>query len=265
MTTSKELSMSKNLIYMVAIDHNTSTYRNYDYAQYAIKTWEYWCKKNEIDFLLIDEHNPRYKFPVWNKDTIFEKVGDTYDKIGYVDSDTMIHWNAPNMFDLYDDELCLIKDYTNLRWTYNSRNYYQRFYPDIKLDLYEYYSSAIKFFTKEHKPIFDGLIELYENNSEGLDETATMGGGKVQTVFNYEIQKQNIKVKELSPIWNMFPLTKKEMFKNNWQKISGGIDGRDSTPHYIKYSWIWHFTGFPIEDRTRLMKQTWDLVGYLYE
>ncbi len=131
--------------------------------------------------------------------------------------------------------------------------------------MYEYYSSAVKFFTKEHKPIFDGLIELYENNSEGLDETATMGGGKVQTVFNYEIQKQNIKVKELSPIWNMFPLTKKEMFKNNWQKISGGIDGRDSTPHYIKYSWIWHFTGFPIEDRTRLMKQTWDLVGYLYE
>ena len=164
---------------MVAIDHNTSTFRNYDYAQYAIKTWEYWCKKNKIDFLLIDEHNPRYKFPVWNKDTIFEKVGDTYDKIGYVDSDSMIHWDAPSPFDLYDDELCLIKDYTNLRWTHNSRNYYQRFYPDIKLDLFDYYSSAIKFFTKEHKPIFDGLIELYKNNSEGLDKTATMGGGKV--------------------------------------------------------------------------------------
>ena len=71
--------------------------------------------------------NPRYKFPVWCKDTIFEIVGDKYDKIGYVDSDTMVHWNAPNMFDLYDDEWCLIKDYTNLRWTYNSRNYYQDF------------------------------------------------------------------------------------------------------------------------------------------
>ena len=62
---------------MVAVDHKTSTYANSDYAQYAIKSWSAWCKKNDIDFLLIDEHNPRYKFPVWNKDTIFEKVGDT--------------------------------------------------------------------------------------------------------------------------------------------------------------------------------------------
>ena len=135
---------------MVAVDHKTSTYANSDYAQYAIKSWSSWCKKNDIDFLLIDEHNPRYKFPVWNKDTIFEKVGDTYDKIGYVDSDSMIHWNAPNMFDLYDDEWCWSKDYSNLRWTYNSSNYYQKFYPNIKLDLYNYYSSAIKFFTKEN-------------------------------------------------------------------------------------------------------------------
>ena len=178
---------------MVAVDHKTSTYANSDYAQYAIKSWSAWCKKNDIDFLLIDEHNPRYKFPVWNKDTIFERVGDTYDKIGYVDSDSMIHWNAPNMFDLYDDEWCWSKDYSNLRWTYNSSNYYQKFYPNIKLDLYNYYSSAIKFFTKEHKPIFDGLIELYENNSEELDKTPKLGGGKVQTICNYEVKKQCIK------------------------------------------------------------------------
>ena len=96
----------------------------------------------------------------------FASVGDTYDKIGYVDSDSMIHWDAPNPFDLYTDEWCWSKDYSNLRWTYNSSNYYQKFYPDIKLDLYNYYSSAIKFFTKEHKPIFDGLIKLYEDNNK---------------------------------------------------------------------------------------------------
>ena len=43
---------------------------------------------------MIDRHHDRYKFPVWNKDTIFDIVGDTYDKIGYVDSDSMIHWDA---------------------------------------------------------------------------------------------------------------------------------------------------------------------------
>ena len=96
--------MSKNLIYMTAVNHDTSTYKNSDYAQYAKLSWESWCKKHDIDFLVIEEHNPRYKFPVWNKDTIFEIVGDTYDKIGYVDSDTMVKWDAPNPFDLYDDD-----------------------------------------------------------------------------------------------------------------------------------------------------------------
>ena len=251
--------MSKNLIYMVAIDHDTSTYRNYDYAQYAIKSWKYWCERNDVDFLLIDEHNPRYKFPVWNKDTIFEKVGDTYDKIGYVDSDSMMKWDAPNPFDLYTDEWCWSKDYSNLRWNHKSARFYQKYYPDQTLDIYNYYSSAIKFFTKEHKPIFDGLIKLYEENSEQLDETAKMGGGKVQTICNYEVQKQGIKTKEFDIRWNMFPMHKREMFSHNWQ------DGDDKTPFFIKYSYIWHFTGFPIEDRTRLMKDTWELVEKNYE
>ena len=63
----------------------------------------------------------------------------------------------------------------------------------------------------------------------------------------------------------MFSMHKKEMFSYNWQDTDGGIAGKDTTPHFIKYSWVWHFTGFPIEQRTSIMKQTWDLVGYLYE
>ena len=248
-----------NLIYTTAINHNTSQYQNSDYAQYCIKSWESWCKNNDIEFLVIDEHNPRYKYPVWCKDTIFELVGDKYDKIGYVDSDTMIHWDAPNPFDLYEDEWCWVRDYANIRWTVNSINNYQKYYPNIKLDVFDYYNSGVSFFTKEHKPVYDALIELYERNSDELDSKATMGGGKVQTLLNFELKKQGIKQKELPPIWNMFSMHKREMFSHNWQ------DGDDKTPFFIKYSHLWHFTGFAIEQRTDIMKQTWDLVGKNYE
>ena len=91
-----------------------------------------------------------------------------------------------------------------------------------------------------------------------MDECATKGVGKVQTLLNFELQKQNVKIKELPPIWNMFSMHKREMFSHNWQ------DGDDKTPFFIKYSWIWHFTGFPIEDRTDIMKQTWEMVGDKY-
>jgi len=247
-----------NMIYTTAVNHNTSQYKNSDYSQYCIKSWESWCKKNDIDFMVITEHDARYKYPVWNKDLIFEKLDTEYDKIGYVDSDTMVHWDAPNPFDMYDDEFCWVKDIANFRWVTNSIETYNKFYPNQTLDIYDYYNSGVSFFTKEHKFIYDNLQKLYEENSEELDVCATKGVGKVQTLLNFELQKQNVKIKELPPIWNMFSMHKREMFNHNWQ------DGEDKTPFFIKYSWIWHFTGFPIEDRTKIMKQTWEWVGERY-
>ena len=248
-----------NMIYTVAVNHDTSQYKNSDYSQYCIKSWESWCKKNDIDFMVITEHDARYKYPVWNKDLIFEKLDTEYDKIGYVDSDTMVHWDAPNPFDMYDDEFCWVKDTANFRWVTNSIEIYKKFYPNQTLDMYDYYNSGVSFFTKEHKFIYDNLQKLYKENSEELDECATKGVGKVQTLLNFELQKQNVKIKELPPIWNMFSMHKREMFSHNWQ------DGDDTTPFFIKYSWIWHFTGFPIEERTKMMKQTWELVRDNYK
>jgi hypothetical protein len=49
------------------------------------------------------------------------------------------------------------------------------------------------------------------------------------------------------------------MFKHNWQL------NLDTTPFFIKYAYVWHFTGFPIENRISIMKQVWDNFGHLYE
>ena len=51
---------------------------------------------------------------------------------------------------------------------------------------------------------------------------------------------------------------KKQMFVHNWQL------NEDNTPFFIKYGYIWHFTGFGIPDRINLMKQTWDVFGGNY-
>lgn len=242
--------MSKNLIYTTAIDHSTSTFRNFDYSQYCINSWQAWCNKNDIDFLVIDKHDSRYKFPVWNKDIIFETVGDKYDKIIYVDSDTMVKWDAPNPFNLYDDEFCVTIDRSSLRWILNSIDAYQQFFPDLKLDIDGYFNSGVCFFTKDHKYIFDQLIDFYEKNKDKLDQIK--GVGKVQTVLNFMLKKNNVKIKYLPPTWNLFSIHKKDMFKHNWQL------NEDMTPFFIKYSYVWHFTGFGIEDRIKLMGQVWN-------
>ena len=104
---------------MVAVNHDASKFKNSDYAQYGIKSWEAWCKKKGIDFMVVEEHNEEYSFPIWNKLDVYEK-GKGYEKIAIVDSDTMVHWDAPNPFDLYTDEWCWVRDYANLRWLYMS-------------------------------------------------------------------------------------------------------------------------------------------------
>ena len=48
------------------------------------------------------------------------------------------------------------------------------------------------------------------------------------------------------------------MFKHNWQL------NEDLTPFFIKYAYIWHFTGFPIEDRARVMEQVWNKYNGFY-
>ena len=243
--------MDKNLIYTVAIDHNSSQYLNSNYSKYSLFTWQSWCKKNNIDFLVLDNHNTFFNNPKWNKYTIFDYIGDKYNKIIYVDSDTMIKWDAPNPFNFYnEDELCGVIDNSSLRWIHNSINSYQKFYPNIKLLYERYFNSGVVFFSKKHKYLHDNLKKLYKNHFKELDKIT--GVGKDQTILNFEVTKTKTKFTPLLPVWNLFSIHKKEMFSYNWQL------NEDQVPHFVRYSYLWHFTGFSIEDRIKIMGQVWE-------
>ena len=242
---------------MVAINHNTSTYKNTEYSGYSINTWKYWCEKNNVDFMLITEHDDRLGKPVWNKELIYERAKD-YEKIGVVDSDTMIHWDAPNIFDMYDDEFCGVVDDINLRWLMDSLSVYNKFFPNTKIDIDEYINAGVLFFSNQHLPFFEKLLNFYFENQQELDNW-TLGGGKEQTLLNFHLKESNYKRKFLEPSWNLMGLHKKQMFTHNWQL------NEDKTPFFVKYGNIWHYTGFGIPDRINLMKQTWELLGENYK
>lgn len=244
---------------MVSINHSTSEYKNDDYSQYSIKTWKYWCEKNDVDFMLITEHDDRLGKPIWNKELIFERAKG-YEKIGVVDSDTMIKWDAPNIFEMYDDEFCGVIDDSNLKWVYDSLNTRKeafKEFKDIDVDIDEYINAGVLFFTKNHLSLFENIFNFYLNNQEEIDNW-NKGGGKEQTILNYFLKMSNYKRKFLSFDWNLTSMHKKQMFIHNWQL------NEDKTPFFVKYGNIWHFTGFGIPDRINLMKQTWDIFGGNY-
>ena len=249
--------MSKNLIYMVAINHHTSNTKNSDYSDYSIKTWKWWCDKNDIDFMLITEHDNRLGKPVWNKELIFERAKG-YDKIGIIDSDTMVKWDAPNIFELYGEEFCGVVDNSNLNWVSDSIKTRKKFFPNTDIDIDEYINAGVLFFTKNHLSLFKKVFEFYKDNQDEIDNW-NQGGGKEQTILNYILKECNFKRKFLTPSWNLFSIHRKEMFHHNWQLQD------DETPFFVKYAYVWHFTGFSIEDRVKLMENTWNKYGSMYK
>ena len=185
-------------------------------------------------------------------------MGKDYEKIAIVDSDTMIHWDSPSPFDSIESGVYGVQDNANLRWLDESvTNYGGEFFPNFKIDLDKYINAGVVYLDNNSLSIYKKLREFYFQNQEKLDNW-NKGGGREQTLFNYLLQINNYDVKLVPPIWNMFAMHKKEMFSHNFQ------DGDDKTPFFIKYSWVWHFTGFPIEQRTEIMKNTWTNTGDKY-
>lgn len=254
--------MSK-LIYIVAIDDPKTKVKNYDYCQYSIRTWNHYCEKYDIDLLVIDENQlEEFKDPIWNKELI-SIHGKNYDKIGIVDSDTMIRWDAPNIFEQFGQEdFCGVSDLCDLNWLFSSIDQRQKFFPETQMDISSYINAGVLFFGKKHLNIFEDLLGLYRTNKSEID--AIKGGGKEQTLLNFTLQKNKVPITLLDPSWNLLSIHRKNMFTNNWQLYPELRDGvrwnePNSWPHFMKYGFIWHFTGFPIEDRVRIMSTVWDL------
>ena len=68
---------------------------------------------------------------------------------------------------------------------------------------------------------------------------------------------------ELPSTFNLTHMHRREAFRYNWQMDNSEYE--DKTPWFIKYGYVWRFTGIPKEQRSDLMRQTWDLVGHKYE
>lgn len=245
----------KKLIYMVQIDDPSSSIKHSDYSQYSIETWKYWCIKNNAELIINTTKDNRIDRVVWHKELIYE-YGKYFDKIGIVDNDTMIKWNAPDILSTVNT-LAGVIETSDYNWILKSINVYKKFFPDIDINIDNYINAGIIFFDKKYLTLFKEVFDFYLSNKTELDNW-NKGGGREQTILNYHIVKNNIPLEILHPGWNLGSMHKKDLFLHNWQL------NLDNTPHFIKYGYIWHFTGFDVNHRKSLMNDTWNIVKNNY-
>ena len=93
-----------------------------------------------------------------------------------------------------------------------------------------------------------------------LLQNGSVKRGTDQPVYNYLLQIHDVDVNlDLPSPFTLNHLYRFDWFSHNWQL------NEDKTPFFIKYGYIWKYSGFPQRgDRYNLMKQTWDAIKEMY-
>src|SRR5689334_18552611 len=109
------------------------------YGKYGRVCWEWWCKKNGVHFVALDQPIPVGKhddvppsIQRWGAPQRFLNEFGPDLQVAMVDADTMIRWDTPNFFDLTQDEFAAVPA-IKYHSIYRSISAHQRLFPGVTL------------------------------------------------------------------------------------------------------------------------------------
>lgn len=242
-----------NVVFIPAI--NSRHLNDVDsYINISKSTWKYYCDKVGAQLVIMEEplRNPDDMKVTWQRWKVHELLtnsGIKYEKVLMVDADTMIHWDAPNIFDIDGFSACVDND--NIGWVKDSIIGYKKMFSS-ELDWESYFNCGMILMEKKHADFCEKVFNFYmDNESELLRlQHETLKKGSDQTPVNYLVRDNNIKLNLISKKWNLTHLMRKEIL-NNLQFIDCG--------------WIWHFNGFDKKMRSQIMTQVWNAIKERYK
>ena len=245
----------KNVVFMTCMDGAPDIL---DYKEWCFKSWDYWCKKNNVELFVLDQEikDKSIMKPTWQRwwvHEILESNEIEYDQVALVDVDTMVHWDCPNFFEQTDGEFSAVMDKFNIEWTHNSIKRYQDFWPDIKFDWTSYFNCGFIVMSKKHKGLCKDIIDFYLENEDELRKRQheTLKKGSDQTPINYMIRASEHELKYLDERFNLSQL--------HLRGVLGGLCPMWEVGH------VWHFNGFEKTQRNQLMMQVWNQIKENYE
>jgi hypothetical protein len=263
--------MKQNIVFWVGVNSNSTLLQqkhgNFNYLDYSKFTWQYWCKKHNIIFYEYnsptcdDTETHRVTWQRWFD--VFDQIDQLnidFNKIAVIDGSSMIKWDAPNFFNLCSDNLVAFRSLENLRWISEGVQGYKHLFDNFEFDITKYISCGFQIFDKKHKDFLTYVKQYYYDNLDMiLKLQSEVSRGTDQPVYNYLLQIKNIKVDSLPEPYMLTHMNRFNWFSYNWQL------NEDQTPYFIKYGYIWFFSGFDRTQRNPLMKQTWDIIKHYYE
>lgn len=243
--------MSKNLVYISALDGFADDF------PLGIETWKRYCSRMGLELRVETEADPYVTklyprmngswYP-WFSEWLIDN-SDTWEKILIVDADTMIRWNAPNIFDIATSSFNVVKDSSPLNYgAIPHLNQWRSSY-DVTMPPENYFNAGmivadVEAYYKIRNSI-DAFFDVAQKiNASSWEQTPV-------NMIAWEYYGESINY--LPRIWN-------DML---------GFNYREEDLSYINKSFVWHFTGsgFQVDKakRKRMMEAAYSIVSEKYE
>lgn len=187
------------------------------WEKYSLYSWMKYCKKHKLGLIsfndeLISENSKYYKKKQWQKLLIANNLMNSklnINNLCYLDSDIIINYNSPNIFDFHHpDKISLVSQFNNVpynlniitrRIAYLRKKYYSKKYPidsSIHMNLEQIYhfhnlknqkdyccTGLMVFNLKNFESFLTKIFYKYDKN------IITLTNGGEEALVNYEILK----------------------------------------------------------------------------
>jgi len=176
---------------------------------------------------------------------ILEHNGIEYDQILMVDSDTIVHPDTPNFFEMTERKYVGVLDLGCWEWTGRSIRHYKDMFDGYKLDRGIYFNGGFQIVNDTHKEFFNDVLEFYNNNQSTLVEKQKSGLGTDQTPINYLVQQSGIDLKLFPSTYNLHHMSSKNLlnFGQSWWG--------DGLENLYEQAWVYHFNAIPRNNLNR--------------
>ena len=176
---------------------------------------------------------------------ILEHNNVDFDQVLMVDSDTIVHPDTPNFFEMTERKYVGVLDLGCWEWTGRSLRLYKDLFDNYKVDRGLYFNGGFQIVNEVHREFFDEVLEFYFDNQDILREKQKTGLGTDQTPINYLVQTKEIDLKILPSTYNLHHMVSKNLlnFGQSWWG--------DSLQNLYEQAWVYHFNAIPTNSLDR--------------
>jgi hypothetical protein len=234
----------KNVVFIPNIDLGDN--RNEPY-KYSIESWKHFCDKYDCELLVLEDLLvPVESMKVtWQRFYLFDILEQNeidYDQILLVDADTIVHPDCPNFFELTNHEYSAVVNNGSFEWVKRSVEAYSQlmFDNEIPFDLWNYINCGFQIVNKKHKPFFEFVTQYYHDNQKLIQDSINkVQAGTDQTIINFLLRQQNVKINYLPVCYNLQDLNSKQLlFLDERMWFEDDIIFKDC-------GWVYHFNAIP--------------------